>query len=358
MSPASWHATAEGVSRSREGTVDDATDVGARVRRRRHGRGLSQDELARRADVSRQALGALEAGRHLPRVDAAIRLARALGTTVEELLAVGLPHAVHVLGAPVVGGPVRATRVADHTVVVPLPTPADGETFAPPDAVVRHGRVELLDGADLDGFLVVGCDPVLGVLSGLAPGRGPGRLVPVVASSAAARLALTTGRAHAGVVHDVAPPELRRPAAVHRLPLATWRTGLAAPADAAEALVAAATGRGTVVQRDPGAAAQTAYERALAAAGVHHLPEGPLATGHLDAARRATELGVAAVTIEPVAAALGLRFHPLETHAVELWIASDATDHPGARVVGELLTSARLRSRLTALPGYELGGVA
>jgi transcriptional regulator with XRE-family HTH domain len=337
--------------RDGHGEVDE---VGRRVRRRRRALGLSQDELAARAGISRQAVGALEGGKHLPRVDAALGLARALGTTVEDLLAVGPPPAVPVLGGPLPeGGAVRAARVADHTVIVPLPTTADGESWPVPDAVVRDGRVEVLDGADLEGFVVVGCDPALGLLAGLAPARGAGRLVPVLASSAAARLALTTGRAHAAVVHDTAPAAPRQPDRVHRLPLAVWRTGLAVPRGREGRLREALTGTGDVVQRDPGAAAQVAFERALAAEGVAR-PPGPVATGHLDAARRAVEQGLAAVTIEPVAAALDLAFHALETHVVELWIDANAVDHPGARVLGELIGSARLRRRLAVLPGYQV----
>jgi transcriptional regulator with XRE-family HTH domain len=338
--------------------VDEVDAVGRRVRRLRRARGLSQDELASRAGVSRQAVGALEAGKHLPRVDAAVGLARALGTTVEDLLAVGPPRALTVTGDDLPEGrAVRAATVGDHTVVVPLPASTDGEAWPAPDATVHDGRVEVLDGADLDGFVVVGCDPAIGLLAALAPTRGPGRLVPVLASSAAARLALTTGRAHAAVVHDTVPPAPRDPDRLHRLPLATWRTGLAAPRDRVGLLDDAVAGRGPVVQRDPGAAAQVAFERSLTAAGATR-PAGPRASGHLDAARRAVEHGIAAVTIEPAAEALDLAFRPLETHAVEIWIDVSAVDHPGARVLGELLASARLRSRLAVLPGYQLGGAA
>lgn len=332
----------------------DAAAIGRRVRRLRRGLGLSQVELAERAGVSRQALGALESGRHLPRVDAAVALAGALGTTVEDLLAVGPPRALHVLGAPLGDGQaVRVVRVGDHHVCLPSPGADDGEVWAAPDAVVVDGRLDLLPGAEVDGLLVAGCDPALGVLSGLGPTRGAGRIVVAAASSAAARLALVTGRAHAAVVHDheVAAPD--RPERVHRLALATWRTGLAAPAGADAAIDAALAAEGPVVQRDAGAAAQAAYERALAADGLVP-PAGPLASGHLDAARHATATGIAAVTIEPVARALGLTFRPLETHRVEIWIDAGAADHPGALAMGELLGSARLRRRLGVLPGYDV----
>ena len=336
----------------------DPTDIGRRVRRHRRAAGLSQAELADRAGVSRQSIGALEAGRHLPRVDAALALAEALQTTVEDLLAVGPPMALHVLDEPLLEGqPVRAARVGDHTVCVPLPAVTDGESWSTPDAVVRHGRVQVLAGAQLDGFVVVGCDPAIGILAGLAPARGAGRILPVAGSSAAARLALTVGRAHAAVVHDIDPPTPRHGDRVHRLALAAWRTGLAAATDATGALAAALAGTGEVVQRDQGAAAQSAYERALRRAGVP-VPSGPRARGHLDAAMQAARSGMAAVTIEPVARALHLEFRPLETHTVEVWIDTAAVDHAGARALGEVLASARLRARLGAFAGYELAGAA
>jgi transcriptional regulator with XRE-family HTH domain len=54
-----------------------------RYRRRRR---LSQEELARRAELSMDSLRRWERGLCLPRVDAAARLAAALGTTVYRLM--------------------------------------------------------------------------------------------------------------------------------------------------------------------------------------------------------------------------------------------------------------------------------
>ena len=56
-----------------------AQQSGAMLRRARRARGLSQDELARRAGLSRQALGAIESGVYQPGVGAALALARELG---------------------------------------------------------------------------------------------------------------------------------------------------------------------------------------------------------------------------------------------------------------------------------------
>ena len=62
-----------------------ASADGTTVRRARLARALTQDELARRAGLSRQALGAIEAGAYQPGVGAALALARELGESVEAL---------------------------------------------------------------------------------------------------------------------------------------------------------------------------------------------------------------------------------------------------------------------------------
>ncbi|MCM3660318.1 helix-turn-helix transcriptional regulator [Georgenia satyanarayanai] len=57
------------------------------VRRRRREHRLTQAELARAVGVSRQTVIAVERGDYAPSVHLALRLARALGVTVEELFA-------------------------------------------------------------------------------------------------------------------------------------------------------------------------------------------------------------------------------------------------------------------------------
>lgn len=334
----------------------DAVEIGERVRRLRRERGLSQAELGARAGLSRQAVGALEAGRHLPRVDAAVGLAVALGTTVEALTTTTTRGIVDVLGEGLrEGQPVRAAPVGEVMVCIPVPGSHDGECWRSPDGVVRAGRLELVGGVAPGGLIAVGCDPALGIIADLAPPAGA-RILPVAGSSAAARGALVAGRAHAAVVHDVDPGGEEPGVEVERVTLARWRTGLAAPADAGPVLEDALAGRGPVVQREEGAGAQQAYVRALRGVG-GTVPSGPRAVGHLDAARRARETGIAAVTIEPVARALGLDFRALETHTVEVWTAADAVDLPGARALGEVLASARFRTRIGRLAGYDPGPV-
>ena len=55
------------------------------IRERRKELGLSQEELAKRCEVSRQTVNAIENDKYGPTLALAFRLAKVLGTTVDEL---------------------------------------------------------------------------------------------------------------------------------------------------------------------------------------------------------------------------------------------------------------------------------
>ncbi|MCE9636483.1 MAG: helix-turn-helix transcriptional regulator [Planctomycetes bacterium] len=57
----------------------------SRVRERRLVAGLTQEDLAEQIGVSRQTVVSIEKGNYTPSVALALRLARVLATTVEEL---------------------------------------------------------------------------------------------------------------------------------------------------------------------------------------------------------------------------------------------------------------------------------
>jgi DNA-binding XRE family transcriptional regulator len=322
----------------------------SRLRELRQVVGLTQTQLAARAGVSRQLIGAVEAGRHLPRVDAAVALAGVLGVPVEDLFRdeSGEP-AIGVLGPPADGQAVRLARVGDRLVCIPAEP--EGEAWSAADGVVRQGAVDLLD-RPRPAAVVAGCDPAIGLISRLLqPDTGPGVLA-VSATSAASVAALVDGRTHAAVVHGPAGQLPRPDHPVHRVEMARWQVGLAAAADLPTTWVAdALDGRIPVVQRHSGAASQVAFERASTTQdGV----PGPRAAGHLDAADWARRTGGVAVSIEPAAATFGLVFHPLEEHVAELWVAGEYLEVAGIRRFLDELTGRRLHQRLAAIGGYDL----
>lgn len=333
--------------------AEELNAFGSRLRRRRHERGLSQRQLAERAGVSRQLVAAAEAGHHLPRADAAAALARTLETTVEHLLTPAPSRPTGVVTPPAEGAPVRLARVGERLVCHPAP-PA-GESWCPADGVIRGGEVELLDEV-APTAVVAGCDPAIGLAGRLLEAAGGPAAIAAQAATATALVAVAAGRAHAAIVHgpvgEVATPV--PPTEVHRVEVARWRVGLVAPAEAASGWEhAALSGRVQVIQRETGAASQAAFERART--GEATAPDAPLlASGHLDAAEHARELGLVAVSIEPAALAAGLAFHPLEEHVCELWI---AREHLGVTAVERFvdeLTGARLRRQLAGIGGYDL----
>lgn len=315
--------------------------------------GLSQAELAARAGVSRQAVGAVEAGRHAPSVETAIRLARAVGATVEDLFG-GAAPAIPAAGLPD-GTLVVAARVGGRTVAHALAGLVAGDAaWAAPDGVVEDGAVRLLPGAEPEGLIVVGCDPVLGLCEALLGRRGARRVVAVAGTSGSAVAALEDGSAHAGIVHG---PEGRLPAApagVARVHLARWDVGVGVePSRGRGALEAILDDGVPLIQRDESAASQQAVARAAGG----RLPRpAARATGHVDAARRAALTGAAAVTFAPAARHHGLAFIPVETHDVELWIGERWLGHPGAEALLGLIRGDAFRARVGLVGGYDLEG--
>ena len=331
------------------------------LRSRRQASGLTQAQLAQRAGVSRQLVAAVEAGRNVPAVDAALALAAALGCTVEDLFgALGPERSVRaaLTGELHDGEPVRVGRVSDALVAAPLGDHGvAGTGWATADGIVRAGRLELFAGAAPAGLVLAGCEPALAVVERLLAGLGERSLLAVSGSTGAALEALKAGRVHGAVVHGPPRSLPAAPASVLRWHFARWQVGLGSAARTGAATVESLlTGSTPIAQRERGAASQQALDRARRRAGVARAPAGPVATGHLDAARTAAALGCAALTTEGAARAFGLQFLALEEHAVELWVDRRWAQHPGLQAVGELLRSRGFQQRVQRLGGYDLTG--
>ncbi len=327
------------------------------LRERRLTLGLTQDELAARAGVSRQLVAAAEAGRNTPAVDAALAIARTLATSVEQLFGQTTSDVVSALGGQLPdGAPLKLGRVADQVVAAEL---ADhgiaGATWAKPDGVLRAGQLRLFPGTTPAATVLAGCDPALGIAEAMLSGFGPQSLLVIPAPTGTALQALGDGRIHAAVVHG--PPRALPdpPVPVARYHLARWQVGLAFPIKVGDhTLEALLSGKLPLAQRDPAAASQQALERARTAAGIGAIPAGPHATGHLDAARIAATLAGAAITTEGAARAFGLHFLALEDHVVEIWTAVRWVDHPGMNALTDLISTAAFTERIAHFGGYDL----
>ncbi|HEX6420330.1 MAG TPA: substrate-binding domain-containing protein, partial [Acidimicrobiales bacterium] len=324
----------------------------------------SQRDLSERAGVSRQLVGAVEAGRHVPNVRAALALARALEVPVERLFGddpgAGAPAPVPVLDGPPLpaGSPVVVAAVGGTTVVAPCGHGvADGEAWAVPDGAVTGEGVVVLDRLAPGGLALAGCDPAIGMLAGLVERRSTHRVVTVHASTARSVAALAAGRVHGVVVHGPEGGLADPPVPVRRWRLGGWLVGLASGrAGGVPPLDEVAARRLAVVQRDDGAGSQQALQRALAGLGAPDPLPGPVAGGHIDVARRVAAGAAAGVTMEAAARSYRLAFRPLEAHAVELWLDARWVDLPAAVALVEVLGSAAFRRRLELIGGYDLVG--
>lgn len=327
----------------------------SRLRKARGSAGISQAELAHRSGVSRQLVGAVEAGRHLPRVDSALALAAALGVTVDSLFGtLSVPIDISSGAATPEGSLVRVGQVGTQAVTAPIRVGPEGWDAA--DGVVVDGRVEAFM-ANSQGIVVGGCEPGLVLLERMLREGGAGA-VAVSLTSTRALECLLAGRLHAAVVHgpesDLASRAQDLP--IKRFHLARWQVGIAAGGDAsADWWKQALTGRFPVVQRESGAGVQRAFLGAIPRSrkGV----PGPLAGSHVEAVRLGLALSVPAVTIEPAARAVGAVFHPIEVHSAQLWVAQTWIDDGVIEAAMTILLGRRFSRHLEGVGGYDLKGL-
>ena len=325
--------------------MDDTVSV--RLREERLRRGLSQTQLAEMAGVSRQLVGAVEAGRHLPRVDAALGLAEALSVDVADLFG-SEPEVrdVETGEPPDEGAPVRVGRVSGR--LVATRAGVDGPGWGSADGLIEGGRLTMFSSL-VPGPVMIGCEPGLEIIEQDLRERGLGAMA-VGASSSAAIRSLDEGRAHMAVVHGANDQMPASAPTIERYRLCSWRVGLAASPDSPAGWAEAALhGNMEVIQREPGAAVQAAFVKAAVS-----LPPGPRSTGHIEGARMAINSGLPAVTIEPAALALGAQFHPLETHDAEVWVPGEwSADRAVEAAMGEI-SGQRFQKRLLGIGGYDL----
>jgi putative molybdopterin biosynthesis protein len=386
---------------------------GTQLRLARQARGLSQQQLAGMAGISRQAVSALESGVSDPSLRVALALARALGLTVEELFGPGSPAPL-VAASPLAplgraGGRVALAPVGDALVALPLAgatatragfLPAGGQAAAVlsdtvlsdtvgPDTVapdtVQSDTVQAAGRAAAGGqggpaavrpvgpprptLVVAGCDPALPLIEAPLALLDP----PVAfawwpcASSEALRLA-ADGLVHVAGAHlrdddgeyntGIASDLLRDGAEIIRF--CSWREGLVLRPDRAGGIAGVADLPGSglrLVNRDPGSEARRVLDRELARLDLD--PAGlpgydTAATGHLElAAVIAAGVADVGVASEPAALAYGLAFVPLTQERFDLIIPAAYAGSREVQAMLRVLPSPWLRDQLASLPGYD-----
>lgn len=316
---------------------DPQRGLSTRLRALRATAGWTGTALAAAVGLSRQAYAAIEAGRSVPATDTALRLARALGTSVEALFSL--------VDTPVVSVRARQVDVGGRVVAVPL---------QPSHGLVGAGRRRAV--------VVAGCDPATPVLGGRLVSTD---LLWTPCSSTEAIRRLAAGEVHVAGTHLVDTPALLAdvvPFPCEIVHVAVWTQGLiVAPNNPLGLADASDLVRARLVNREAGAGSRRLVEARLRAAGVPTALVAGWSTaagGHLAVADAvAASLADVGVGVQAAAEARGLGFVPWEQEAYRLVIPRHLLDDPGVAELVAALRQPGTRAEFEALGGYDGEGM-
>jgi molybdate-binding protein/transcriptional regulator with XRE-family HTH domain len=340
-----------------------------RVREERLRRGWSQEELARRAGLSRTGVSAIEIDRLVPSTAAALALALAFGLRVEDLFALPKPTPAGVSWA---WAPLRApsrfwqAEIGGRTRLYPVE--ASGLGVVPHDGMAgeAEGEIEIGPlGFDPRNTLVMACcDPAVGLLAEALMRESGIRLVALSRSSGSALELLGKELVHVAGVHLAhASGDDGNARAVrgslgpghHLLRAARWMEGVAVGRAHAMGTVGEAVRAGLRwVGREPGSGARQCLDELLA--------EGPrarprrfkLANDHRGVAE-AIRAGWAdaGVCLRLAGEEAGLDFLSVREEAYDLCVSDAFRDDPRIEALLNVLRSTAYRRLLGGLPGYD-----
>ncbi len=362
------------------------TKISERIRQIRVSRGLTQAELAQRARMSRQAIAAIESGVYLPNVAIAVKLARAIDATVEEIFGDANDDYEQCVDACWKKSPSITTdrarvvlaRIGGKIVAVAEPT---AHLTLPVSSGVRvktsRGRADisttLLD-REIDSTLVLaGCDPAVSMLIGWMARTGSQiNAVALPCSSGRALAALADESVHAAGVHLRDPKSgdynftpVRRALGRRRICLinfARWEVGLAmAAGNPLEIRDFSDLPRSDVriVNRERGAGARQVLDEALASSGLNSKRISGYSNevaGHLGVAAAIHDKDAdTGVTIRVAAEAYGLDFVPVREERYDLAIPENEMESVPVRRMLDALNSGRFAREVAQLCAYDTG---
>ena len=364
--------------------------VESRLSSIRQNRGLTAADLAKRVGVSRQTIYAIESGSYVPNTAVALRLARHLEVSVEDLFALAessedpAESVTATMLSPIPtapGRPVRLSKVKDNWICAPADnTPyylaeADGivtQKRQTPDQSQSRVRVQIISGDESihKRLVIAGCDPAIGLLSRMAERLSAVEVVAVPASSRRALDWLKAGKVHMAGSHieDTATGEFNVPYLRQLMPdedftvvtFAQWEEGFIVARGnplgmrSAEQL---ASPKLRLVNREHGSGSRALLDALLRKAGVPSSKVNgyrKVAAGHL-AAAYSVSTGEADCCVAPPSAAraFGLDFVPLRGERFDLAVRREFLDLPAVRCLLDVLQRASLRRKLESLAGYD-----
>lgn len=361
--------------------------VESRLSRIRRARGIRAAELAGRVGVSRQTIYAIESGNYIPNTILALRLARELKVSVEELFSLSepAPEAEPLLRATLLSSPgrernrpVRLAQLGDRWVAatvekVPAYLP-DAEGMLVGCAKESSQAVVRLFSAPQSSsrrLLLAGCDPALGWLARMAEKLAGIEVVTVPASSRRALGWLKRGLVHIAGSHLKDPhsgefnlPFLRRLMPQEDLVVVTfahWEEGIVVARGNPRAIRQIGDlvhPKVRLINREVGSGSRALLDSLLKKEGippakVHGYDQ--IADGHLDAALHVA--GGAAdccIATSSAARAFGLDFLPLHAERFDLALRRELLELPAVQGLLDVLQRATLRRKLESMAGYDV----
>lgn len=349
--------------------------------------GMSQQDLANIAGVTRQTISGVESGQYAPSVAITLRLAKALGCQVEDLfwLDQDLPQIEAVLTKPIPSGQsvrLSLARVGGQWIAYPLlGKDAFRQDMIPADAegVSQTGsckvQVRLLDDnlAALHNTVVIaGCAPVIALWARATERWHPQlRVHFTFANSIDALQSLCRGEAHIAGMHLYDPktkehnvPFAREILAGREAVLITlglWQEGLIVPSGNPKGfkkLSDVVEAQATIVNREVGAGSRMLLEQQLRQEKIPlEAVKGfeQIATSHQDVAQ-AVALGLvdAGISTASVATAFGLGFVPLHQSRYDLVILKEYLEEAPIQQLLSTLGHRMVHSQLEVLGGYDI----
>jgi putative molybdopterin biosynthesis protein len=347
----------------------------------RTARGLSAAELAKRVEVSRQTIYAIEDGAFVPNTAVALRLARVLDVSVEEIFALDKPNETRVVDAELLAGSefgegrlVRLCTVNERLIAVPVP---GFPTYLPAADGTISGklgsRVSVQPAVDLPlrgkRLLLAGCDPALSLLAEALEYSGI-EMIGVPCSSRRALEYLKQGRVHAAGSHlrDSATGDYNVPlinklfpgGGIRIVTFAVWEQGLVLSRGNPKNIrniPDLADKRAILMNREKGSGSRDLLDKGLRKAGITAKTLAGYdnrANGHLSAAYAvATGNADCCVATRSAARRFGLDFIPLAVERFDLTFSKESLELPAAKALLDLLNRATLKRKLETIAGYD-----
>lgn len=344
------------------------------LKRQRKAAGMSQNALADRVGVSRQAILAVEAGRNVPSTSLGLKLAYALGCSVEDIFQLAPAPGVQAKLAPAAPGNegntrVALGRVAGRWVAHRLPAhgalAADG-TISGVDGDVAEVTPLVSTGNLRHNVLVSGCAPLLGAVAARVGQQfSDARVTWLPTDNRRSMGLLAAGLVHVAGLHlsDEGRGSATEAVAKKTLPgqrlfivnLTCWRMGVAMAPGNPLGLNSGADLMQPGLQlarRQKGSGAHALASRFTE--GACDEQSGPLARDHREVARLVRSGAAdAGITIESAALAEGVDFIPLVTERFDLVVPADTAREPAVSRLLQTLDDPSFRAEVEHLPGYD-----